>query len=956
MDTDSPELGATPPGLDTGFDGEVDFGQQARTLYATDASIYTVKPAGVAFPRHQDDVRTLVSYARQQDVSIIARGAGSSLTGNAIGQGIVCDCSRHLDTILDIDPDAKTVTVQPGVVLDELNDVLEAHNLYFPPDPSTSSTCTIGGMVANDAAGPHSLRHGTTRENVITVECVLADGTVATFGPRAGDELEAALSRSDRVGDIYRTVWDAATAHADEIDARYPALDRNSSGYDLHSSVDPDENRMDLSNLIVGSEGTLAIVTAITLNLTERPYARPTALVCYDDLLAAADAVGPILDLDPSVVELIDDTVLGYAREAWGINLVPPDAEAALLLEVESNTDAIADSLHPVLDAATNDATVAVKTARTDDARDRLWRIRKASNPLLNRRPGPVEAVSFIEDAAIPPNLLPEYLDRVATILNEEALEASVFGHAGQGVLHIKPFLNLAEPTDRTRLDRVSKRVHQLVLELDGAVSGEHGDGRLRSRYLPEMYGPNLYEAFQDVKQVFDPTGIFNPRAVIPADGTLPAPTDALRESNVAPNPPDTALDFEAEHGIDSLVDQCNGCSKCRTRTTDVMCPSFRALDDEAASTRGRANMLRAAIDDARDGTVDLDTNQFQSDVMDHCLACKACETECPTGVDMAKLKTEVKHQHHEANTVPLRTRLFAHVRTINRLGSLIAPMGNRVASHPVTRGILERLIGIDRRRTLPEFAHESFLDWYSEHTPASTAGDRGTVVLYPDCYTTYNTPSVGRAAVQILEALGYAVSVPDVDCCGRPALSQGLVATAREDATNNVSTLRNDVDADCPILSIEPSCTSALEDYDDLIDDPAGVPEAATTVAAFLYRRVSTTDLVLPETNRELQLAFHGHCHSSARGRDHAPVALLRHVGYDVTPLDSTCCGMAGAFGYKTEHYDLSTTLGQELTAQVADVDPDIVVASGASCSHQLEHFDVETQHPLVLLAEVVT
>ncbi len=943
---------AAPSSLADQLDGEADFGETARTLYSTDASIYQQRPAGVVFPRNRDDVRQVVEFARRRDTSVTARGAGSSLTGNAVGDGVVLDCSRHMDDVVDVDPDGKTVTVQPGVVLDELNDFLEQYGLYVAPDPSTSSTCTVGGMIANNAAGPHSVEHGTTRDHVRRLECVLADGSVAEFTRREGEDLEAVCERDDLVGGVHRTVRTIASEHADEIATRYPDVDRNSSGYDLETSADPDGSWVDLSRLVSGSEGTLAVITEATLQLTERPETRAVSLVFYDDLIAAADAVTDVLEADPSAVELIDDAVLGYARDAWGFDLVPEDAEAALLIEVETTHDDQADDLEDVVAAARANGTIAVERAFDDQEMATLWKIRKASNPLLNRRPGDAQALSFIEDAAVPPARLPTYLERVGEVLREHDLQASVFGHAGQGVLHIKPFLNLKTDRDRERLRSVSEAVHEIVLDVGGSVSGEHGDGRLRSEHLPKMYGDELYEAFREVKRAFDPHDVFNPAKVVPAsDGDLAKVDENLRYEGYDPETLETALDFSDEEGFGSLVEQCNGCSKCRTTEGGVMCPTYRGTGDEIASTRGRANMLRAAINGDLDEET-LTSDRFQEEVLDLCISCKACETECPTGVDMAKLKMEAKHQKYEKDGVPLRARLFGNVRTLNRLGSTLSPIANRLKEFGPGRLVAETVLGIDRRRTLPDFAAEPFPAWFADHDPHPNAGEQGTVALFADCYMGYNHPAVGKASVRVLESLGYAVEVPDVACCGRAPLSQGLVEKARGQARQNVDVLSDYAERGVPIVGVEPSCVSALCEYDDLLEDTAGVPEVSTTVTEFLSDRVRSGEIELPGDG-DATVAFHGHCHSKAKGWSNTPVELLREAGYDVHPLDATCCGMAGAFGYEVEHYDLSMAIGDDLESKIDATEADVVVTTGASCSQQLEDRDVETRHPLELLAD---
>ncbi|SNR72545.1 glycerol-3-phosphate dehydrogenase, anaerobic, C subunit [Halorubrum ezzemoulense] len=960
MSTETPDVPPSPiekplQGLSAQLTGDVDSSDQTRNLYSTDASIYQVQPAGVVTPATREDIRTTVDFARKHDTSLVARGAGSSLTGNAVGEGIVVDTSRYFNDVVQIDPENKTARVQPGVVLDDLNEILSDHGLYFPPDPSTSSTCTIGGMVANDAAGPHSVKHGTTRENVRAVECVLADGRVAEFEKKDGSELTQLLNENTIEGRLYREVRDLRTELADEIASEYPDVERNSSGYDLESTAAADGSWVDLAKLIVGSEGTLAFISEVTLELTERPETRAATLCFYDDVIGAAAAVAPALRGDPSAVELIDDTVLEYAREAWGLELIPEAAGAALLVEVETTQDEQAADLQHVIDAANTEAYLGRQTATTVEEQDRLWKVRKASNPLLNRRPGDEQALSFIEDAAIPPERLPEYLRAVREVLMDHDLDASVFGHAGQGVLHIKPFLNLKEDADKERLRSVSNAVHETVLEFDGCVSGEHGDGRLRSAYLEEMYGEDIYTGFQRVKDAFDPNGVFNPGNVVPTeDAAVAKPDDDLRYDAYDPNEIETALDFTDGEGFASLIEQCNGCSKCRTSDDGVMCPSYRGAEREVTSTRGRANALRGAINGelGRDALTD---EWFQSEVLDLCLSCKACETECPTGVDMSKLKTEAKHKKHEQDGVPLRSRVFGHIRKLNKIGSRLAPIANPLREFAPGRLLLEKLVGIDRRRELPGFASQSFIEWFGGHTPEQRAGTRGRVVLFPDCYMAYNHPEVGKAAVRVLEAFGYKVILPDVNCCGRPALSQGLVEHARGNATTNVDRLQEYASEEIPIIAVEPSCTSALKEYDDLLDATGDVPEVSKTVASFLYDRVIEGEHTIPTRETGETVAFHGHCHSKAKGWDHAPVALLRHAGYEVTPIDSTCCGMAGAFGYETEHYDLSMTIGDELEAKIEPAEANRVAAPGASCGQQLEDRNIETEHPMELLAEVV-
>lgn len=954
--TSPPDPATTVTTLTDRLAGNVATGDAERALFATDASVYRQQPEIVVFPQTVTDVQEAIAFASETGRSVTARGAGSSLTGNAIGSGVIIDTTRHLTDIQEINPAEQSVTVDPGVVLNELNESLQEYGLYFPPDPSTSDTCTIGGMVANDAAGAHSVRHGTTRDNVESVEVVLADGSIATFGEVDGEALEQLLATEGRVGEVTQTVSDLCQEHADEIAEQYPDVDRNSSGYDLQSAGDADGQWLDLSKLLVGSEGTLGFITSVTLDLTPRPERRAAAMIYYESVVMAADAVQSTLTADPSAVELIDDTVLKYARSAWDFERIPEDAGAALLVEVESTSErAISDRLDVAIDMARTDSTVAVERAVESDEQETLWKIRKASNPLLNRRPGPEEAPSFIEDAAIPTSELAGYLSEVLEVLDKYALETSVFGHAGQGVLHIKPFLDLRTVEDREIFEAVSEEVHTIVLEHGGSVSGEHGDGRLRSRYVKQQYGKELYAAFRRVKQAFDPEGVFNPGIIVPdSGGTVAELDEGFRYEDYEPSAPEPSLDF-GEEKVGGHIERCNGCSKCRSTGDGVMCPTYRATRDEVMSTRGRANLLREAMDGTL-GQDAIESDWFHEEVLDLCISCKGCETECPTGVDMAKLKTELKHQKHQSDGIPLRSRLFANIRFVNRLGTALAPMTNWIKDRSFVKRGIEATMGIDSRRSLPDFAAESFLSWYSDRGDSSTPKSGRKVVFFPDSYTSYNHPDVGKAAVLLLENLGYDVVVPPVTDSGRASLSQGMIDRARAFAETNVDVLAPYADENTPVVGVEPSSVSALVEYDDLLDDAKGVPEIATTVSQFILDDLTPQQISDAfSVRRNQRIAYHGHCHAKAKGWSSAVRTLLSLAGYDVVETDTTCCGMAGSFGYESEHYDLSVQMGANLENQLDAVDPDVIAVTGASCSQQLADSGRNSRHPIQLLSEGV-
>ncbi|ELY64491.1 FAD-binding and (Fe-S)-binding domain-containing protein [Natrinema versiforme] len=961
-------------------DGDVRFDEYTRVLYATDGSIYGAQPAGVVFPRDTADVRAAMAVAADHDAPVLPRGSGSSLAGQTVGPGcVVLDLSRHMDEIREIHPAARTAVVQPGVVQDDLDAALEPHGLRFAPDPASSNRATIGGGIGNNSTGAHSVRYGITDAYVDECEVVLADGSQIRTRDVALDspEWDRIVSKDDREAALYRTVRALVEDHAAEIEERYPDLKRSVSGYNLQKVIreTADGDRViNLSKLLVGAEGTLGVVVEATLSLVTRPDETALAVYCYDDLLEALAAVPEALDLKASAVELMDDEVFRLAAEsaeyAEYAEPIPEGTEAALMLEFDSEVvddlpDAIATATAGLVDSGTAFGSI---EAFSPAKQDRLWKLRKAAIPLLMSMDGDPKPYPFVEDASVPPVELAEYVAGFQEILEAHDTTAAYFAHAGVGTLHIRPVLNLKAADDVEKMRAIADDVTDLVREHNGSFSGEHGDGLARTEFNPKLYGPELWDAFQDLKSAFDPDWRLNPGKVVYREDD---PTDIRDHLRYGPDyaalEPRTTLDFDDEGGFADLVELCNGCGTCRQTDGDVMCPTYRATEEEIATTRGRANLLRAAISGEIDPE-ELYGERFQDEVLDLCIGCKGCQSDCPTGVDLAKLKAEVKHQYHDREGTSLRERLFANVDRLAAVGSAFAPLANRAAELPGARTVLEKTVGIAADRTLPTFRRESLVDWFRQRGGPRVAAETATagVVLFPDTDTNYSNPELGKAAVAVLEAANVRVVVPDLGPTGRAAYSTGMLDVAAEQGRDLLADLEPYLERGWSVLFVEPSdAAMVVDEYRSLLADERVERLAANAFGVCEYvdeRRLDEELTFVQSENADTRLSFHGHCHQKARGADHHAVGVLRRAGYAVDPVDSSCCGMAGSFGYEAEHYDLSKAIGsllrEDLEASAAgraDGDGEsIVVAPGTSCRTQVGDFEGYDRpaHPVELLA----
>jgi FAD/FMN-containing dehydrogenase/Fe-S oxidoreductase len=952
--------------------GEVRFDPPTRRLYSTDASIYQIEPLGVVLPHTVDDLRMTIQVAAEHQIPIVPRGGGTSLSGQSIGPGVVIDCSKYLHHIIDFDPQASRVRVQPGVILDHLNRFLEPHGLQFGPDVATSSRANLGGMIGNNSAGSRSIVYGKTLDHVRELDVILADGSTATFAPVTPAEWQRNSTGRTLEAGIYRAVRPILHKHRAEIDRRFPKILRRVSGYNFDTLLAQlDGPSANLATLVVGSEGTLAFTTEAELSVIPRPKVRGLLVPHYSSLAAAMDTLDACLEMRPSAVELLDQLILDLAHENLALQrqMAAIQGRPAALFMVEFSGDDPREvegrlgKLERWLKSA-NGVTAVVK-ATEPDLRESLWNLRRAGLPLLLGLPGDRKPVTFVEDTAVAPDKLPEFVARFRELLQRHGTDGAFYGHASVGCLHIRPVLNLKDAEDVARMRRITEEVTDLVLSFGGALSGEHGDGLARSEWNRKMFGEEIYQAFRQVKRAFDPDNLFNPGKVVDA----PAMTDNLRYGpNYRPEEPATVFDYARQEGFIRAIELCNGSGVCRKMQGGTMCPSFRATRDEKDSTRGRANALRLALS----GEEPL--KEFRApwvyDVLDLCLQCKACKAECPSNVDMAKLKAEFLHHYYQGRSRPPGHAAMAKIYAAYRLGTAVAPLANWLGRNRLLRWLLEKVGGIDRRRSMPPLYFSHFRRWFARHqsrrarkpsashTSRLTPAARQRVVLLDDCFTTFNEPHIGRAAVRVLEHAGCAIELAGLTCCGRPMISKGYLEEARHLVAEQAPQLARRVADGAPLLGLEPSCLLTLADeWPELLpgEDTRRIAAAAHLADGWLAQQVQSQTCRLKLTPKAARCLLHGHCHQKALVGTAGTAAALRLVpDLEVHVLDTGCCGMAGPFGYEKEHYDLSVQVAKLSVLPELEKEPAaLVVAPGTSCRHQIKDLARRRAlHPLEVLA----
>ncbi len=954
--------------------GDVRFDDTSRRLYATDASHYQIQPLGVVLPRNVDDLTVTVQIASELGVPITTRGGGTSLSGQSIGPGLVIDCSKYLNEMGEVDVSGRRVRVQPGVVLDHLNREVAKFGLIFGPDVATASRATLGGMLGNNSAGARSVVYGQTVDHVRSLDVLLADASRVTLGPLTALDLERKLESRTREGDAYRAARLAVNAHGPEILARTPKIIRKVSGYNLAAlaSAVRKNAAFSLVPLIVGSEGTLAVIAQAELSLVPKPKHRGLLVPQFATLPAALDALAACLELAPSAVELMDRMLIDLAREQRSLK----DTMAAIrgrpeaLLMVEFSADEPAEVSYRVHELERRikgiPGLLACVPALDAASRDPLWALRGAAVPLLFGMIGNKKPVTFCEDCAVAPERLPEFAARIREIFHRHGTDGAFYGHASVGCLHIRPLLNLHDSLDVRTMRSIMEDVTSLVLAFNGSLSGEHGDGLVRSEWNRKMFGPTVYEAFRQVKRGFDPENLLNPGKVVDASAmeeNLRVPPDC------APNDCSTVFDFSKQGGFFASVELCNGAGVCRKTQGGAMCPSYRVTKDERDTTRARANSLRIALteapvlSDAKPGNSAASSplaDRWIAEVMDLCLSCKACKSECPSNVDVAKMKAEFQHAFYQTRKRPLAHLLVRHVHRVLPLASRMAGLNNWLGRRRGLRRVIESLAGIDRRRSLPELHRQHFRRWFARHMKAQGPIDTGRspkVVLLDDCFTTFQEPHIGQAAVAILERAGVRVELAGI-CCGRAMISKGFLTDARQIARDGIAKLDRHVAAGIPILGLEPSCLLTLADeWPELVPGAAArrVAAAAELTEAWLARNIRDNALSLQLQSHATPALFHGHCHQKALVGLKGSVEALHLVpDLDVNVLDAGCCGMAGAFGYEAEHFDVSVAVANLELVPAIRANPDAtIIATGTSCRHQIRDLTGRyALHPLEILA----
>lgn len=947
--------------------------EQTRRLYANDASSYEELPEGVAFPSSVQDIEAIVRRAREKGSSIIARGAGTSLAGQTTGGGIVMDVGREMNQILDIDPRAKQAKVQPGVIRDTLNRQAAKEGLLFGPDTATTNRCMIGGMIGNNSCGIFSIKHQTTREHVIEIDAVLSDGSRAVFKPLTEQELAEKMELDTLEGHIYRETVALIREHRESILENYPHPDiiRRNTGYALDrlcemQPFDPDGRPFNLAELLCGSEGTLAMTTSAKLQLVPRDPESVLLVPHFSSIRKAMEATVEAVKMEPAAVELVDHVILEATKDniEQRKNRFFLEGDPHCILIIQFDGDDVGQltrkaqklSRH-LTDLGLSEATPII--SEKEDI-DRVWQLRKAGLGLLMGLGSEGRTPTFCEDTAVRVPDLPDYVDDFQNILDKHNTDCVFYAHASVGELHLRPVINLQKPEEIQKMKTMAGEIADLVRSYRGSLSGEHGDGRTRAPYIEKVLGSEMMPLLRRVKQIWDPQNIFNPGKI-----TDPKPMEEdLRYSPSYKRPEiDTHFNWRKEESFADAVELCNGAGVCRklSESGGTMCPSYMATKKEKDSTRGRANLFRQLF-------AGKQKEAFQSeelrDALDLCLSCKACKSECPANVDMARMKAEFRQGWHEEHGITLGERFFAQAARLYPLAGAFPSVTNRLLTLAPVKELMQQFLGIDSRRDLPAFANETFAHWFhsrleSTDVPAGPAAGQ-QVVLLIDIFTNYHDPEIGKAAVKFLEARGFNVIVPDFHEVGRPQLSKGMLDHAKAILDENLPKLSAYSEQHIPIVGLEPSEILTLRDeYLDLCDDHQ--LDTAKEVAEHSYTFPEFAARILRDTAKTSRpgdapkVYIHGHCHAKALIGQTTLQNALEQAGYDPIVLDTGCCGMAGSFGYEKNHYEVSMDIGElRLFPALRSLPDDATIcAPGFSCRHQIKDgTGRQALHPAQLLA----
>jgi anaerobic glycerol-3-phosphate dehydrogenase C subunit len=930
--------------LQRSIEGEVLFDQLSRTIYSSGASLYRVRPLAIVKPKSRGDVVHVVEFAARQGIPITPRGSGTSRAGNEVGEGLLLDFTKYLNGVLEFNAVEKWVRVQPGIILESLNQFLKPSGLFFPIDPSTKEYCTLGGMIGNNSSGPHAVQYGSTRDHVLSLEAVLSNGEVIQTGPdRPAKEPQDAITRE---GKIYRSFPELLKRCEAAIRNEKPETMKNSSGYDLWGISR--QGGMDLTPLFVGSEGTLGIITEAKLRLFPTPGKTTNGLIYLNSLDAVGEATEEILRLSPTMVEIMERQILDLARKEKPemSSYLPEGMEAMLFVEFGGeDEESLRLKFKDLEQRLMREKTLAFDVRVAKDARDRaaFEKVRSISGPILNKVKGPKRPVAFIEDAAVHPSRLSDYLKGLRNLFLKFNAEASIYGHAGDGNLHIMVFLDLRNEVEVRKMITLAEACYDLVLSLKGTISGEHGDGRLRTYYLKKQY-PELYPAMAEVKNLFDPQNILNPGCIIGGDqNPLARDLKYIGKREAVP-----FSGFFDRESINSTIEACSGCGKCRS-----YCPIARQMNEEWAIGRAKATVLREFFSGKLDPEI-LYSSRFK-EVMDSCVNCKRCLKECPSGVDIPWLALGGRAVYIEKYGEPFAQRFFSDTRSLCRAGSALAPLINLSNSFAPARKCLEWATGLDRRRRLPRFRRRT-LRKILENRPRPSG--KKQVVYFLGCYSNFNDPEGdGLATLEVLERNGFHVRVPDFKCCGIARMNSGAIQPVMEDMRTTIGEMAGLVDQGLSLVFSEPSCALAVKmEYPKFVhlEEAAKVAERCYDVHQFLMMLYRKGELNLDFRKMEMNIGYHNPCHLRALGVVQEPVELLRLIpGVRVQTFSDDCCGLVGTFGMKKKNYECSMAMGQRLFKEILDLKADQVSTSCGACKLQiLQGTHREAVHPISLLA----
>lgn len=925
--------------------GEVRFDPFSRAMYSTDASIYRMDPVGVVIPRNADDVSAVLEIASKNGVKVLPRGGGTSLSGQTVNHAVVMDFSKYMHNVLEINREERWVRTQPGVTIDDLNRHLKSHGLFFTPDPSTSSRANVGGAMGNNSCGSHSIIYGKTVDQVKEMDVVLSDGSPAHLGQISAEILAQKQAGSGLEAEIYKRIPGIASASAAEVEKRFPKILRRVGGYNL--DLVQDNSQLNLVKMAVGSEGTLLAVTSAKLNLEPIPPYKGLAVIHFKDIVESMEATVATLEEEPAAVEHIGEMIINEARKSVGfsrnLEFLQGDPSDILVVEMNGFTAEEVEAKLDRLEQKMRRLELGYAITRLAKPADmaKVWDMRKAGLGLMMNIEGDAKPLPFVEDTAVSPEKLPEYVKRFDEIVRSNGTEAGYYGHASVGCLHIRPVVNLKNAEGADQMERIADEVSDLVLEFGGSMSAEHGDGIVRGVWAEKMFGKSLVQNFREVKQTFDPKGTMNPGKIFDTPGMK----ENLRYGatyRTVEIP--TRLDFSKEGGFAGAIEKCNGVGDCRKVNAGAMCPSYQATREEQHSTRGRANSLRAAISGA------LPIEQLNSkrmfDVLDLCLECKSCKSECPSNVDMAKIKYEFLNTYYKTHRVPLRSKIVANIHKINSFGAgPQAILANTLNRSFIGRFFSDKVLGMDRRRALPSITSQTFENWFNNRKP-NTTGVRGKVIFFHDTFINFNHPEAGIGATRLLEALGYEVVLADRKCCGRPMVSKGMLDMAAANARYNVDSLYEHVSQGAKVVGCESSCMMALKDeYPDLLagDEKAkAVADAVMMIEELLAETLEDGKQQIEwNDSAEKDVKLFVHCHERALVGSQAALKVLNlPPNFNASMLDGGCCGMAGSFGFEKEHYEVSMKIGEErLFPAIRSIDANSDIAiTGVSCRQQIE------------------